>query len=43
MLSEHTKNMHDAIMYITFLGKVAVTIFRKKPQYMLVAEKETGE
>lgn len=30
MLPEHTKNMHDAIMYATFLGKLAVTIFRKK-------------
>lgn len=41
MLSEHTKKMHDAITYVTCFGKVAVTILRKKPQYMLVTEKET--
>lgn len=32
--------MHDAIMYIKFLNKPAVTIFRKR-QYIVVAKKET--
>lgn len=32
--------MHDAIMYITFLNKPAVTIFRKR-WYIVVAKKET--
>lgn len=30
MLPEHSKNMHDVITYVTFLGKVTVTIFREK-------------
>lgn len=30
MLPEHTENTHDAIMYVAFLNKVPVAIFRKK-------------